>query len=122
MGFALPKEADVVRVCTEWLTLIGAVVVRTNSGGMKVGDRYVRFNSEDGCADTLVCLPGGRWLSLEFKRPGRDRTKPERRARQEAHRARITAAGGLAIVARSLDELRAELLKAGYDPLGDRPT
>lgn len=120
MSIPAPKESDVTRVCTDWLTLIGAVVVRVNSGGMPIDGRYVKFNSEDGCADTLVCLPGGRWLSLELKRPGRDRTKPERRARQEAHRARVRAAGGLAIVARSLDELQAELTKAGYDPLRNR--
>ena len=110
-----PRERDVQRACLEWLTLWGAVAIRTNSGAMKVGGRYVRFNSEPGCADVLACLPGGRWLSLEVKRPGRDRTAPARRALQLAHRERVERAGGLALVVRSLDELLAALAAAGYD-------
>ncbi len=79
MGMKAPLERDVQKACRDWLTLWGAVVVRVNSGAMKIGDRYVKFNDQPGCSDTLVCLPGtGRFLALELKRPGRDRTAAAR--------------------------------------------
>lgn len=111
-----PRESDVLKTCRTWLTFWGAVVVRVNSGAMKIGDRYVRFNDKKGCSDTLVCLPGtGRFLALELKRPGRDRTSAERAAEQAAFRQEILDAGGLALVVASLDELIRELRVAGYD-------
>lgn len=108
-------ERDVQRACLEWLTLWGALAVRVNSGGVRVGRRYVRFNSEPGCADALGCLPGGQFLSLEFKRPGRDRTAPARKVEQAGHRERVERAGGLALVVGSVDELIRRLTDAGYD-------
>lgn len=118
MGFRLPTEKEVQQTCRDWLTLWGAVVVRVNSGALKIGDRYVKFNDQVGCSDTLVCLPGdGRFLALEFKRSGRDRTSPERKAAQAAFRAKILAAGGLAFVADSLKNLTQQLAAAGYDTM-----
>lgn len=115
MGFKVTRESGVQSVCRDWLALWGALAIRVNSGAMKVEDRYVRFNSEEGCGDTLVCLPGGRFLSLEFKKPGRDRTPAKRKAEQAAHRERVRKRGGLALVVGSLDELLRELTAAGYD-------
>ena len=115
MGMKCALERDVQKTCRDWLVFWGAVVIRVNSGAMKVADRYVKFNSEPGCADTLVCLPGGRFLSLELKKPGRDRTDAKRKAEQAAHRERVRKAGGLAIVASSLDELIRQLEAAGFD-------
>jgi hypothetical protein len=116
MGFRAPAERDVLATCRDWLALWGAVAVRVNSGAMRVENRYVKFNDAPGCSDTLVCLPGtGRFLALELKRPGRDRTSAKRRAEQAAFQAQILAAGGLVVVARSLDELRDQLRAAGYD-------
>lgn len=111
----VPFERDVQRTCIEWLRAIGAFPIRLNSGAMKVGDRYVRFNSEPGCSDVIVVLPDGRFLALELKREGRDRTSVKRRLEQESFRAAVVKRGGLAVVARSLDELRAALLAAGYE-------
>ena len=109
------RESDVQRTCLAWLLLWGAVAVRVNSGALKVADRFVRFNSAAGCSDTLACLPGGRFLALEFKRPGRDRTPAKRRAEQAAFREGIVKVGGLALEVRSLDELLAGLRAAGFD-------
>ena len=89
-------------------------MIRVNSGAAMIEGRYVRFNSEDGCGDLIVCLPGGRFCSVEAKRPG-GRTDPVRAARQAAHRQRVRKSGGLALVVSSLDELLAELTAAGYD-------
>ena len=118
MGARIKKtlEKEVQATCVAWLEWWGALPIRTNSGSMKIGKRFVKFNDEDGCGDVLVCLPdGGRFLSLELKKPGRDTTKRERKAMQAAHRERVMERGGLAIVATTLDELRAGLMAAGYD-------
>lgn len=109
-------EADVQKTCIAWLRFWGAMPIRLNSGAMKVGDRFVRFNSEPGCSDVIAVLPGGRTLALELKRPGcRDRTPAKRKAEQASFRAAVVRAGGLAIVATSLDELQSALRVAGYD-------
>ena len=109
-------EKEVQATCVAWLEWWGALPIRTNSGSMKIGNRFVRFNDEDGCGDVLVCLPdGGRFLSLELKKPGPDTTSHERKRKQAGHRERVMARGGLAIVATSLDELRAGLRAVGYD-------
>lgn len=102
-------EADIQRVCLDWLRLFGAVVIRVNSGGFKVGDRFVRANSEPGCSDALVCLPGGLFCAIEFKRPGGKLTE-----KQKSFLDSVTAMDGLGIVVRSLDELRAALKAEGY--------
>lgn len=110
-----PLEKDVQKVCRDWLRAWGAVVVRVNSGAMKIKDRYVKFNDQPGCSDTLVCLPDGRFLALELKKPGRDRTAAHRQLEQQSFRDQVAKAGGLAIVARSLDELLQALAAEGYD-------
>jgi hypothetical protein len=113
MDFPVPLERDVQAACVDWLRLWGAAVVRTNSGGMKVGKRFVRFNSEPGCSDLIVCLPGGAFFALEIKRPGRDRTTKKRKLEQESFRAMIRKSGGLALMCSSLDGLKLLLTAKG---------
>jgi hypothetical protein len=76
---------------------------------MRRGNRFVRFGFA-GCADILGLLPPrGRFLAVEVKSAaGRIR------AAQRAFLANVAEAGGLALVVRSLDELRAGLRRAGY--------
>jgi hypothetical protein len=110
VSFRVPTEADIQRDCVASLERWGAVVIRTNSGAVKVADRLVRFNRKPGCSDTLVCLPGGRFAAVEFKRPGKRATE-----KQSAFLAEVVAAGGLGLVATSLSELRAQLRGEGFD-------
>jgi hypothetical protein len=110
-----PLEKDVQATCLDWLRVLGAFPVRINSGALKVGTRLVRFNREPGCSDALCVLPGGRFLAVEFKRAGRDRTSAKRKAEQQSFRQQVVRAGGLAVVVRSLDELKADLAAEGYD-------
>lgn len=110
------SEHGVQATCIAWLKFWGAFPIRLNSGAMKAGERYVKFNSEPGCSDVLCVLPGtGRFLALEMKRPGRDRTAAKRKLEQASFRAAVERAGGLALVATSLDELQKGLREAGYD-------
>lgn len=124
------RESDVLAEVRAYLESLGAVVIRTNSGGMKIGDRYVRFNDRVGCSDLVCCLPtAGRavFLAVETKRPGWTPTKAvagrslsksslarvKREAAQRAFLDDVTRAGGLAVFARSVDELKQALKAEG---------
>ena len=82
-----------------------AWVERFNTGAMEATDargkrRFVRFAFK-GCSDLLGQLASGHFLAIECKtRIGR--LTPEQRAFLD----RVTAAGGLGIVARSVDDVK----------------
>jgi hypothetical protein len=108
-----PLEKDVQKACLQWLALVGIFAFRVNSGAM-TGDykgkrRFMRFNSAAGCADLLGVLPDGRMLACEIKRPGKVPTE-----KQKAFLARVQQAGGVALFAVSVDDLRAKLRAEGY--------
>jgi hypothetical protein len=112
-GLPPVPEKEILRQCAELLALIGAFVWRANSGAVSFGEgdarRYVRFNGAPGCSDLVGLLPGGRFIAVETKREGKGPTK-----KQAAFLAKVRAAGGLAVIADSLDELRAALAAAGF--------
>lgn len=108
-----------------YLRSLGAKVVRVNSGGLRVADRYVRFNSEDGCSDLVVCLRG-RFVAVETKTP---KTMPKARSRTPLSHATIKriiretqqrqflddviAAGGLGFFAASVEDVQEALRREG---------
>lgn len=100
------SEASIQKGVAAYLRLIGAVVIRVNGGGAKMGDRFVRFTDTVGCPDLLFCL-AGRFCACECKKKG-GRLRPEQAAVIDA----INRAGGVAFVATSIDDaeraLRAE--------------
>jgi hypothetical protein len=103
-----PRETDLVRTCLQLLRLRGILAWRVNSGAA-LGEhrgkrRFVRFNTARGCSDILGILPGGRFLAVEAKLPGRQPT-----ADQAAFLGAVEAAGGLAIVVHELGELQKAL-------------
>jgi hypothetical protein len=104
------NEAEVLRSFLQYLPAARILAMRVNSGGAMIAGRFVRFNNSPGCSDVVGVLPAGRFLALEAKRPG-GRTRPD----QTAFLENVTRAGGLSIVAASLDELRAALRAAGYE-------
>ena len=112
-----PTERDVQAACLAWLALWGAVPVRVNSSATVVGEgaarRYLRSNNAPGCSDALCCAPDGRFLAVEFKRPGGRPT-----VKQEAFLARVRRSNGLALVVTSVADLHAQLTAAGYDLAG----
>jgi hypothetical protein len=106
-----PLEKDVQKAIVEYLTLIGFMVLRINSGALRIGDRFVRFNSARGCSDLLVVAkPSGRLIAVEVKREGNKPTEL-----QEAFLEEVRRAGGVALCVSSVDQLRAELRAAGFD-------
>jgi len=90
------KEKELQAQIVQYLTLIGAKVIRVNSGAMSVdngGKRsYVRFNSAPGCSDLIVCLRG-KFIAIEVKRKNKKPTDL-----QKSFLESITKAGGMAFV------------------------
>lgn len=95
-----PLEREVQKSIIALLTFRRALVVRTNSGGVKVDDRYVRFNSAKGCSDLLACYRG-RWLALEVKRDAKEKPTEQ----QAAFLAEVARAGGIGRVVSDIREV-----------------
>ena len=81
------------------------MVWRQNSGAMKINDRFIRFGGMAGMPDIIGLLgtptrPVGTLLCIEVKR-----AKAEVSLQQKAFLSEIEARGGLAFVARGVNDL-----------------
>jgi hypothetical protein len=96
-----------------YLRCFGFIAWRQNSGvakyrGKDGNQRRVEFGFT-GLSDVGAIHPGsGRFVAVETKMPGKDATTEQREFLDE-----VNAAGGVGIVAHSLDELHDELVKRG---------
>lgn len=108
-----PLEKDIQKAIKQFLELKGCFVIRVNSGAMtgeyKGKRRFVRFASEPGVSDLVGMLPDGRFLAVEVKRVGNKAT-PE----QQSFIDRVNQQGGLAFVARSIEDAETALQLEGY--------
>jgi hypothetical protein len=110
-----PTETALVKSLLEYLALRQIPAWRQNQGAVRKQnadgkERFFRFAGAEGISDILGLLPpAGRFLAVEAKRPGEGPTP-----KQARFLAKIAAAGGLAIVAHDVTELRAALEEAGY--------
>ncbi len=109
-------EGQVLRACLDYLALAKIRAWRNNTGALPdATGRPVRFGLA-GSSDILGVLPGGRncspgrFLAVECKAPGGRTTDL-----QDQFLASVTQAGGLALVVRSMDDLRRGLREAGYE-------
>jgi hypothetical protein len=86
------------------------------TGAIRIApDRWLHFGKK-GSADILGCLPGGRFLAVECKAE-HGRLSPE----QRQFLADVKALGGLAIVAKSWQDIDQALREAGYSGITDGP-
>lgn len=93
------RESDIQHGIIEYLELIGALVVKVNNTGiMKANGSYIPPR-EKGIADILCCYRG-RFYAIEVKRPG-GKVTPY----QEAFLVSVRKAGGIPLVAYSLQEV-----------------
>lgn len=76
---------------------------RINTGGAKIGDRFVRFGMV-GMSDIVGILPSGRFLAIEVKSATGKVTRP-----QQAFLDTVNAHGGYGFVARSVEYVRLAL-------------
>lgn len=109
-----PLESVILKQCLQYLTGVrGWLAWRNNSGAMSGTHngkrRFVRFNSAVGSSDIFAVAPDGRFWSIEVKRPGKNATD-----QQNEWLDRVRAAGGVACVVRSVEELREAMRTEGY--------
>lgn len=100
------KEADVQRAVLAYLCALGLYHWRQNNTGLfdpRIG-RYRPTTGLLGVADILGVLPDGRFLAIECKS-----TTGKPSEAQIAFLANVNARGGLAFVARSLDDAKEHL-------------
>lgn len=106
------READLLRVCQQYLTACRLEHWRSNVVAYAATDhagrrRYIH-SLPKGFADLSLILPGGRAGFIECKAPRRPLTP-----HQLAWQARMIERGCLVLTVRSLDELRQGLRAAG---------
>lgn len=99
-------EAKVTAECDRYLNLIGALCIRANAGSWADESGHMIMGAKAGTSDKIVCL-NGRFIALELKAAGGVQSDA-----QKKFQARVTALGGLYILAHSKDELRAALVEA----------
>lgn len=106
-----PLEKDVQAAVKSYLHRLGALPIRVNSGAMTAEHnerkRFIRFTSEPGCSDIIVCLDG-YFIAVECKRVGEVAT-----AAQLAFGKKVQDAGGVFLVVSSVDQLREGLKAVG---------
>jgi hypothetical protein len=101
------SENDIVQAIIQYITMLGGVAIRVNSG-MRLtqdsnGSTRVFRGAPKGTSDVLFCYRG-LFVACEVKtRTGK--TSPE----QEEFLQRVREAGGMGIVARSIDDVEAAL-------------
>jgi penicillin-binding protein-related factor A (putative recombinase) len=97
-------ENAVTRAVKDYLTLHGAVLVRVQAGGMRVGDHFVR-GADAGTADML-----GIWKERPFAvevKTTKNKAGPRKNGQSEAQigfQAWWEAAGGVYLLARSVED------------------
>jgi hypothetical protein len=105
---SLVSESDVIKLIDEALSVYGIFHFRNNTGAIKTArGGFVRFGSP-GAAEFLGICPGGRFLSVEVKRPG-GRLSPEQKTWLDA----VNNEGGVAIWVDGVESLEQQLRERG---------
>ena len=97
-------EREVVKACLEYLELRGVYAYRQNTGAAEYADntgrrRFVRYG-KPGISDIIGVLPGGRFIAVECKAPGGRLSEHQTEFLKDIERM-----GGLAVIARSVEDL-----------------
>lgn len=102
------EEMVTLKAISSYLTARGLMVLRINSGAMLSeykGKRYMYRGAPPGTADLLCVVPPlGKLLAIEVKTK-----KGKLRDSQKEFLDRVAATGGMATVARSVDDAKAIL-------------
>lgn len=104
---APPMERDVLKAVWKFLAHHPKVAwcCRVNSGMLQLDeDRFIRFNTKRGMSDIIGQMRDGRFLAVEVKREGAVLLE-----HQEDFLNEVRANGGIAFVARSIDDCIAAL-------------
>jgi hypothetical protein len=101
-------EGAVVKACLEYLEIRGVYAYRQNTGAAEYQDktgkkRFVRYG-KPGASDIIGLLPSGRFIAVECKAHGGRLSEHQFRFLRDIERM-----GGLAVVARSVEDLAQSL-------------
>jgi len=111
----LTPEARIKNACLRYLERRGLFAWNNPSGCVRAApDRWIHFGKK-GSADIIGILPDGKFLAIETKSKN-VRLTPE----QKEFLNKVRGLGGVAIAARSFQELDEALREAGY-ALEDMP-
>lgn len=106
-------ERDVVNGCLDYLHLCGFLIIgdawRQNNGAFKRDNHFYRFSYRKGISDIIGWTPDGKFFAVECKDKGGKLSLD-----QEQFLNKLNKAGGVGIVAYSLDDLINALDKYGY--------
>lgn len=97
-------EAKVSAAVDRYLKKIRAINLRTNAGYWQDEKGNTIMGVKAGTADKHCCLPGGYFVAIECK------ATTNQTEAQEKYQARVEALGGLYILARSAEDVRAALV------------
>ncbi len=92
-------ENALQRACLEFLRLRGVMAWRNNTGAYKRGKGYISYGAT-GSGD-IFAIVRGRFVSIECK-IGRNQPTAD----QKLWAAQVDDAGGMAVVARTLDDVQ----------------
>ena len=100
----MTQEGDLVRAVLSYLKVMGILSWRNNTGMLKDRNgRPVRYGCT-GSGDIFGIVSGGRFLSIECKVGKNEESDAQKEFKRD-----VLAAGGLAIVIRSLHDLEEAL-------------
>jgi hypothetical protein len=106
MTRAVPeKESDIQRTILDWLAARKIFHYRQNSGAVQTENRFFRFGAVG--APDIVAVIGGRYVGIEVKA-----ARGIQSSAQREFEGRLRMAGGVYVIARSLEDAVASL-----DPL-----
>jgi hypothetical protein len=116
MGRSDTPENRVKAECLKYLKLRNIKAWSNPCGAVQIRPgKFMSFGLK-GSSDILGVIPGGRFLAVEVKAPD-GRVSPE----QREFLADIKNMGGLAIVAKSFQDIDNALREAGYNSIVDGP-
>lgn len=97
-------EARVTAQVNKYLDSLGCLNIRTGAGSVEIDGRRISIGLA-GTSDRTVCLPNGMFCAVECK------ATTDLSLRQRRYLDRVRALGGVAIVARSKEDVRAGLVE-----------
>ena len=98
-------ENEIQKEILTYLKYRGIIAWRNQSGFIRLGGRFINLG-EEGSPDIVGLLPSGRFLAIEVKT---QTTKPSKI--QKDFLQKITNSGGLAIIARSVEDVEKNISK-----------
>lgn len=96
------EESALIKACMQYLSLMGYLPIRNNSGLVVIGNerkRAIKMGTT-GSSDIIACSPDGKFIAIECKS-----TKGKLTRAQQEFLKKVESLGGKALVVKNIDEL-----------------